>query len=101
MTTTESDRRTAASFSTLTWDTEPAGELAEIQVGWGEDTKCGVCLTDLPATATAYRDGDSVLCVDCTEAETFDEAEWVARAVRMAAAEIVAEEPLAAEGRDR
>jgi hypothetical protein len=87
--------------TTGTMNTKPAGELTEIQIGWGEDTRCSVCLTDLPATATAYRDGDSVLCMDCTEAETFDEAQWVARAVRMAAAEILAEEPVAAEGRDR
>ena len=39
--------------------------LKEVTIGWGEDTRCGICPADLPAGAPAYRDADSTLCVDC------------------------------------
>ena len=48
---------------------EVVNELRETTVQWGEDTRCTVCLCDLPAGATAYRDSDSVLCVDDAEFE--------------------------------
>lgn len=48
---------------------EVVNELRETTVQWGEDTRCTVCLCPLPAGATAYRDSDSVLCVDDAEFE--------------------------------
>lgn len=48
---------------------EVLNELRETTVEWGEDTRCTVCLCPLPAGATAYRDSDSVLCVDDAEFE--------------------------------
>lgn len=48
---------------------EPAGPLTETTIQWGEDTRCSVCLCDLPASATAYVDGDGKLCVSCAAAE--------------------------------
>ena len=48
---------------------EVVNELRETTVQWGEDTRCTVCLCPLPAGATAYRDADSVLCVDDAEFE--------------------------------
>jgi hypothetical protein len=47
----------------------PAGLLTEITIGWGEDTNCTGCFTDLPAGAPAWEDADSLLCADCAEAE--------------------------------
>lgn len=79
-----------------------AGTLTEIQIGWGEDTRCTVCLCDLPATAPAWTDGDGTLCADCADAETpypAAERQWVREAVLMAAAEILAEEPTASPAR--
>jgi hypothetical protein len=69
--------------------TKAAGSLTEITIGWGEDARCTVCLCDLPATAPAWQDADSVLCCDCAAAETHDDAQWIACAVRMAATEII------------
>ena len=48
---------------------EVRNELRETTIEWGEDTRCTVCLCPLPAGATAYRDSDSVLCVDDAEFE--------------------------------
>ena len=48
---------------------EVVNELRETTVQWGDDTRCTVCLCPLPAGATAYRDSDSVLCVDDAEFE--------------------------------
>jgi hypothetical protein len=55
--------------TTGTINTKPAGELAEITIGWGEDTRCTGCFTELPAGAPAWEDADSLLCADCGEAE--------------------------------
>lgn len=69
-----------------------AGQLTEIQIGWGEDTRCSVCLHDLPAGAPAMRDADSTLCMDCAETEgvvsdisgELDLAAWIGAKIRKA-----------------
>jgi hypothetical protein len=58
---------TEASPRRLHADPEP--ELAEITIGWDEDTFCGGCLCALPAGAPAWADGDGQpLCADCAAA---------------------------------
>lgn len=46
---------------------EPAGPgLAEITIGWGDDTSCAACLCALPAGAPAWAAGTGrPLCADC------------------------------------
>jgi hypothetical protein len=69
-----------------------AGQLTEIQIGWGEDTRCTVCLCDLPAGAPALQDADSTLCMDCGETEgvvsgisgELDLAAWIGAKIRKA-----------------
>lgn len=51
-------------------DTELAPcSLTEVTIGWGEDTRCSVCLCELPAGAPAWTDADGVLCCDDAAAE--------------------------------
>lgn len=46
-----------------------ASVFTEVTIGWGEDTRCPVCLCDLPAGAPAWSDSDDRLCADCAAAE--------------------------------
>ena len=43
--------------------------LSEIRIGWGEDSRCTVCLCELEAGAPAWQDLDGTLCNACAEAE--------------------------------
>ena len=71
---------------TTTGDT---AALTEIQIAWGEDTRCTTCLCGLPAGATAFEDGTDVLCYDCNAEqgdEDFDYAGWIGQRTRAAQA---------------
>lgn len=61
--------------------------MNETMIRWGEDTRCDVCLCDLPAGATGYTDDDGTLCCDCAAAEDTHPAPATGRdAAAMAAA---------------
>jgi hypothetical protein len=61
--------------------------LTEIQVAWGEDTRCSTCLCGLPAGATAFGDGDGHMCGDCAQdGGEFSYEEWIGQRVRAARA---------------
>jgi hypothetical protein len=97
-----------------------AGQLTEIQIGWGEDTRCTVCLCPLEAGTPAWQDSEATLCNMCAETEgvvsdisgeldlaawigakirkgnerkrqAASEDEWIAATIRDAAARVVAE----------
>jgi hypothetical protein len=42
----------------------------EIQIGWGEDTRCDDCQHDLPAGAPAWTDVTDTLCNTCVALRT-------------------------------
>ena len=69
-----------------------AGQLTEIQIGWGEDTRCTVCLCDLEAGTPAWQDSEATLCNGCAETEgvvsdisgELDLAAWIGAKIRKA-----------------